>query len=113
MAAQLSFVFSGHYCVNKLPTSALCSCADTLSPLIPPQFAQSLAGRPSPRLHVQRKTLLLDLDETLVHSTVKTSSGCHYQVDIFLDNGYCIFYVFKRPYVDYFLQQVLYEQINE
>ncbi len=53
-----------------------------------------------------KKTLLLDLDETLIHSTVKPASAYHYQVDIFLDNGYCIFYVFKRPHVDFFLQQV-------
>ena len=53
-----------------------------------------------------RKTLVLDLDETLVHSTVKPFPSANFAVEIYLGGNYCKFHVFKRPYVDQFLRQV-------
>jgi len=54
-----------------------------------------------------RKTLVLDLDETLVHSTVKRNVKFDYNVEIYLEPaGFCSFYVLKRPHVDVFLKEV-------
>ncbi|EGC29663.1 hypothetical protein DICPUDRAFT_95899 [Dictyostelium purpureum] len=53
-----------------------------------------------------RKTLILDLDETLVHSTMKPVSHHHLTVNVLIESSYCTFYVIKRPHVDYFIQKV-------
>jgi CTD nuclear envelope phosphatase 1 len=54
-----------------------------------------------------RKTLVLDLDETLIHSTIKTTEqGFDYQVPVIIENISYIFYIFKRPHVEYFLEKV-------
>jgi len=55
---------------------------------------------------LKRKTLILDLDETLVHSTIKPISHHHLIVDVVIDGVPCIFYVIKRPHVDAFLKKV-------
>jgi len=54
----------------------------------------------------KRKTLILDLDETLVHSTIKPVSHHHMTVDVLIDGVNCTFYVIKRPHVDHFLKKV-------
>eukprot|EP01111_Echinosteliopsis_oligospora_P010371 TRINITY_DN3216_c0_g1_i1.p1 TRINITY_DN3216_c0_g1~~TRINITY_DN3216_c0_g1_i1.p1 ORF type:complete len:254 (+),score=37.43 TRINITY_DN3216_c0_g1_i1:160-921(+) len=53
-----------------------------------------------------KKTLILDLDETLVHSTIKPVTHHHMNVDVIIDGRSCTFYVIKRPHVDNFLVQV-------
>lgn len=53
-----------------------------------------------------RKTLVLDLDETLVHSTSQGSRTHDHVVEVVLDGHLCIYFVHKRPYVDYFLEKV-------
>jgi len=55
---------------------------------------------------LKRKTLILDLDETLVHSTIKPITHHHLIVDVIIDGVPCIFYVIKRPHVDAFLKKV-------
>jgi len=60
----------------------------------------------TPPPHLKRKTLILDLDETLVHSTIKTVAHHHITVDVMIDGLTCTFYVIKRPHVDLFLQKV-------
>jgi len=55
---------------------------------------------------LKRKTLILDLDETLVHSTIKPVSHHHITVDVVIDKVACTFYVIKRPHVDAFLKKV-------
>ena len=66
------------------------------------------------------KTLVLDLDETLIHSTSKpmssSSSGSGllgfgrrnngHTVEVFLSGRSTIYHVYKRPFVDYFLRKV-------
>lgn len=52
-----------------------------------------------------QKTLVLDLDETLIHSTTKASRDYDTKIDVALDRSSCTFYVYKRPHVDYFLRQ--------
>ncbi|GJQ12166.1 hypothetical protein GpartN1_g3957.t1 [Galdieria partita] len=53
-----------------------------------------------------RKTLVLDLDETLVHSTTRQNSHFDIRLEVSVDNCPSIFYVNKRPYLDIFLQVV-------
>jgi len=70
------------------------------------------SNTPSPKsrqvlpVHLKRKTLILDLDETLVHSTIKPVSNHDMTVDVMIDGVNCTFYVIKRPHVDHFLKKV-------
>lgn len=59
------------------------------------------------------KTLILDLDETLIHSTSRSSGangagrkGEGHMVEVFLGGRSTVYHVYKRPYVDYFLKKV-------
>lgn len=67
-------------------------------------------GPPKPLLpsHPSPKTLILDLDETLIHSLAKggrMTSG--HMVEVKLDRQHAIlYYVHKRPYCDDFLRKV-------
>ncbi|KAG0324371.1 Nuclear envelope morphology protein 1, partial [Podila horticola] len=74
-------------------------------------------GRPSSGLgapgsggHVgigaRKKTLVLDLDETLIHSTSRGSRSQGYMVEVIVDRHACLYFVYKRPHVDYFLKKV-------
>ena len=69
-----------------------------------------IAGPPVPLLSRKPplKTLILDLDETLIHSLAKggrMSSG--HMVEVKLDRQHAIlYYVHKRPYCDEFLRKV-------
>lgn len=68
------------------------------------------SGPPKPLLpsHPSPKTLILDLDETLIHSLSKggrMTSG--HMVEVKLDKQHAIlYYVHKRPYCDDFLRKV-------
>jgi len=55
---------------------------------------------------LKRKTLILDLDETLVHSTIQPVTHHHIVVEVVIDTMPCTFYVIKRPHVDTFLKKV-------
>ena len=63
---------------------------------------------------VKRKTLVLDLDETLIHSfhdgvlrpTVKPGTPPDFILKVTIDRHPVRFFVHKRPHVDYFLQIV-------
>lgn len=52
------------------------------------------------------KTLVLDLDETLVHSSFKPIPNPDFTIDIVLDDVVHTVYVRKRPGVDYFMKEV-------
>lgn len=52
------------------------------------------------------KILVLDLDETLVHSTCRSSGDCDFLVEVLIDRSSCLYYIFKRPHVDNFLKTV-------
>jgi TFIIF-interacting CTD phosphatase-like protein len=58
-----------------------------------------------PYTHGGRKTLVLDLDETLVHSTFKATTNCSFTVDINISGKFHTVYVLKRPGVDEFLKE--------
>lgn len=53
-----------------------------------------------------RKSLVLDLDETLVHSQFKLTDHCDLRLDVRVDDFPTVFYVSKRPYLDVFLRTV-------
>jgi len=65
-------------------------------PLLPPQRQE----------HKGKITLLLDLDETLVHSSFVFSENADYAIPLEIDGQMTNVYVKKRPYVDYFLREV-------
>ncbi|KAK6203483.1 HAD-like domain-containing protein [Scheffersomyces amazonensis] len=77
----------------------------------PPQRLYPLIRNPQKR---KRKTLILDLDETLIHSLSRgsprsfssTSSYAPKMIEIKLNNMATLYYVHKRPYCDYFLQEI-------
>lgn len=62
-----------------------------------------LLGDPEPN---QKKTLVLDLDETLVHSSFKPINDADFKIEIELEATIHRVYVRKRPGVDEFLRDV-------
>lgn len=87
----------------KSPTSA------AISPDLVKKARQraSLTSRPLIPHKPTRKTLILDLDETLIHSLSKggkMSSG--HMVEVRLGTHAILYYVHKRPYCDLFLEKV-------
>lgn len=68
-----------------------------------------------PRLpHLQnRKCLVLDLDETLVHSSFKVLERADFTIPVEIEGQYHNIYVIKRPGVDQFMKRVgeLYEVV--
>lgn len=61
----------------------------------------------------KRKTLVLDLDETLIHSLSRGSprsfnanGGSSHMIEIKLNNVASLYYAHKRPYCDFFLKEV-------
>jgi RNA polymerase II subunit A small phosphatase-like protein len=56
--------------------------------------------------HAGRRCLVLDLDETLVHSSFKTMSQADFVVPVEIENQVHNVYVLKRPGVDEFMRQV-------
>ncbi|KDD71757.1 NLI interacting factor-like phosphatase [Helicosporidium sp. ATCC 50920] len=53
-----------------------------------------------------KKTLVLDLDETLVHSSFKPVAAPDYIIPVEIEGRVVDVYVLKRPYVDHFLRAV-------
>ena len=53
------------------------------------------------------KTLVLDLDETLIHSTSSNPhSNFDFMVEVLVNRASCLYYVYKRPNLDYFLNVI-------
>ncbi|KAG7446381.1 NLI interacting factor [Guyanagaster necrorhizus] len=76
-------------------------------------------GMPQPLLppiaphHVGRKCLILDLDETLVHSSFRAVQNADFIVPVEIEYTWHQFHVLKRPGVDAFLKKMgeLYEVV--
>eukprot|EP00727_Mastigamoeba_balamuthi_P007771 m51a1_g3614 hypothetical protein (219) ;mRNA; r:62750-63738 len=71
------------------------------APPDPPQAAPARAGCGGPLMRTfeaYKKVLVLDLDETLVHSTTALVQH-HFTVTVNLDGSPTLFYVTKRPHV--------------
>ncbi|CAL9162307.1 unnamed protein product [Musa hybrid cultivar] len=73
-----------------------------------PQAVSSCCPTPSPKETQQRKpiTLVLDLDETLVHSTLEPCDGADFTFPIILDVQTHTVYVRRRPFLQMFLERV-------
>ena len=54
----------------------------------------------------RKKLLVLDLDETLIHSTVGTTAPADMAVTVTIDRQQCTLNVLKRPHVARFLRTV-------
>lgn len=81
------------------------------------QYAPTRTGSPRyllpPIRHqdIHKKCMVIDLDETLVHSSFKPINNADFVVPVEIDGNVHQVYVLKRPYVDEFLQRMgeLYE----
>jgi RNA polymerase II subunit A small phosphatase-like protein len=91
-----------------------CCCfqtPDTPPPRTNRKFHQSvpeedfLLGPQTPR-SVGKKTLVLDLDETLVHSSFKPISNADFIIPVEIEEQLHQVYVLKRPGVDQFMKRV-------
>lgn len=78
--------------------------------LPPPPRLFPLSRNPEKRR--RKKTLLLDLDETLIHSlsrgtprSLGSSGSCH-MIELKVNNVATLYYVYKRPFCDFFLKEV-------
>ncbi|TPX59178.1 hypothetical protein PhCBS80983_g02645 [Powellomyces hirtus] len=56
--------------------------------------------------NLRKKTLVLDLDETLIHSTSRGARNYHHMVEVLVDRHVFLYYVYKRPHCDLFLKKV-------
>lgn len=74
------------------------------------QYSPKLQGKfllpPVRHQDVHKICLIIDLDETLVHSSFKPISNADFVVPVEIDGTVHQVYVLKRPYVDEFLQRV-------
>lgn len=82
-------------------------------PIEEESFPAYLAGLadvafPRYRLSLPKKTkiLVLDLDETLVHSTSASAEDCDFLVEVLVEHLSCLYYVHKRPFVEHFIEVV-------
>ncbi|KAK9703022.1 Nuclear envelope morphology protein 1 [Basidiobolus ranarum] len=69
-------------------------------------FPKPIPSFSAPIPTTEKKTLVLDLDETLIHSMMKESGKPHFQVNVPFDKQSCIYYVYQRPNVFEFLHMV-------
>merc|ERR1719433_1670360 len=76
-----------------LPETGAAGGPQELKPLLPELQAQDL----------HKKCLVIDLDETLVHSSFKPISNADFIVPVEIDGTIHQVYVLKRPHVDEFL----------
>ncbi|ORX82753.1 hypothetical protein K493DRAFT_240580 [Basidiobolus meristosporus CBS 931.73] len=60
----------------------------------------------SPHPGVEKKTLVLDLDETLIHSMLEERGKPHLRVEVPYEKKTCTYYVYQRPRVLEFLYMV-------
>ncbi|KAK9463157.1 NLI interacting factor-like phosphatase-domain-containing protein [Lipomyces oligophaga] len=94
---------------SKRRLSAKSVKSPTSPRLRPTKYPHSL---PPPRPLIPRnpppKTLILDLDETLIHSMSKGSMlAASHMVEVKLDKQHAIlYYIYKRPFCDLFLEKV-------
>lgn len=91
------------------------SSLNPLSPLDPEQIATTPSPSAShhsiPRLvrvssTRRKKTLILDLDETLVHASPHSILECELITEVFIEGRSSLYYVRKRPHLDAFLDRV-------
>ncbi|KAL3958977.1 hypothetical protein ACCO45_007139 [Purpureocillium lilacinum] len=92
----------------RRPRLVLARLSSRLFPL-----PKQLAIAPIAPEHKGRKCLVLDLDETLVHSSFKILHQADFTIPVEIEGNYHNVYVIKRPGVDEFMKRVgeLYEVV--
>jgi carboxy-terminal domain RNA polymerase II polypeptide A small phosphatase len=78
------------------------------APTPPPrlvEWEQPILGPPSPR-HSDKVCLVLDLDETLVHSSFRPIPSPDFIIPVEIEGRIVDVYVIKRPFVDHFMRAV-------
>ena len=113
---------------TPIPTGA---AAVVTQPMDTPDDASRAAipATRKPGIH-QPKTLVLDLDETLIHSTSRPmnasdggglfglesfgrrNNGAGHMVEVVLQGKSTLYHVYKRPFVDFFLRTVRSSQVH-
>ncbi|XP_067006909.1 phosphatase Herzog [Anabrus simplex] len=90
----------------KGPAGSEGRCSPPLSPGSPRFLLPSVRHQ-----DMHKKCMVIDLDETLVHSSFKPINNADFVVPVEIDGTVHQVYVLKRPYVDEFLQRMgeLYE----
>lgn len=80
---------------------------------VQPAMAPPMAARqrdnligPKRQEDLHKKTLVLDLDETLVHSSFKPIPSPDYIIPVEIDGKLVDVYVLKRPWMDHFMESV-------
>ncbi|KAK4147901.1 phosphatase PSR1 [Dichotomopilus funicola] len=83
------------------------------TPMFAPDQPQRFLLPPQAPEHKGRKCLVLDLDETLVHSSFKILHQADFTIPVEIEGNYHNVYVIKRPGVDQFMKRVgeLYEVV--
>eukprot|EP00879_Flechtneria_rotunda_P004965 GHRR01005241.1.p1 GENE.GHRR01005241.1~~GHRR01005241.1.p1 ORF type:complete len:183 (+),score=44.12 GHRR01005241.1:368-916(+) len=90
---------------NKQDVQLANSVYHTLPPQPPRVFREAVIGAKNPE-DVHKKTLVLDLDETLVHSSFKPIPNPDYIIPVEIDGRLVDVYVLKRPWLDHFMSTV-------
>lgn len=75
-------------------------------PPVPPKIHREAIIGPKRQEDLTKKTLVLDLDETLVHSSFKPIPNPDYIIPVEIDGKLVDVYVLKRPYMDHFMDCV-------
>ncbi|VDK45115.1 unnamed protein product [Anisakis simplex] len=73
---------------------------------MPMQPAEKLLLPPLRACDSSKKCLIIDLDETLVHSSFKPVKNADFVIPVEIDNVIHQVYVLKRPFVDEFLDKI-------
>jgi hypothetical protein len=101
-------------CCLSPPTSGLYAKQDvqlisTYYQAMPPQpprvYREAVIGAKKAE-DMHKKTLVLDLDETLVHSSFKPIPNPDYIIPVEIDGRLVDVYVLKRPWLDHFMATV-------
>lgn len=81
------------------------NAGSALPPPLPAHWREAVIGPKVPQ-DAGKKTLVLDLDETLVHSSFKPIPNPDYILPVEIDGRLVDVYVLKRPWLDHFLATV-------
>ncbi|KAJ5244373.1 hypothetical protein N7489_004469 [Penicillium chrysogenum] len=103
-------------CCDPSPTTTAATCSPgTAGPPARGHYEETTQPLlPAPLPHLRgRKCLVLDLDETLVHSSFKVLERADFTIPVEIEGQYHNIYVIKRPGVDAFMKRVgeLYEVV--
>jgi RNA polymerase II subunit A small phosphatase-like protein len=87
--------------------STVIPAALALEKRVAPQAYNEECLLPMPhQLDLNKKCLIVDLDETLVHSSFKPVKNADFVIPVEIDNVVHQVYVLKRPYTDEFLERI-------